>query len=392
VIDGTVKDAVKELEVKMSSGCITVIGSSQQYIGNVKANGNYRISYTIKPTVTGACSATLTFTYTDQAGGRTSTDVPFGLNIEDGGVDLKLEDISYNPTGPGETVNVSITIRNVGHAEAQDVTISLNADDPFAPLDTLEKYIGTIGGGKNAMVIFPLSVSWGASTQTYTIPLTLTYKIGGTTYSVSKTIGVDVSGKVILSVINVDTSTGSIRIDVANLGTRDASSVKGTLIIPPASGNMTGLTGGRPTGNRTMENIPEGNRSFNGSRQGGLNSGTDAGAAQYVSYKSDIKAGKSSTFSFTASGSGVATFILEYSGENNQRISQREMITLSARSIASNARMSQTSNKGMNTTQMALYGIAALIILFAAYKFYKKRRKYKRKSIQRCINTLKCWT
>jgi len=138
VIDGTVKDAVKELEVKMSSGCITVIGSSQQYIGNVKANGNYRISYTIKPTVTGACSATLTFTYTDQAGGRTSTDVPFGLNIEDGGVDPKLEDISYNPTGPGETVNVSITIRNVGHAEAQDVTISLNADDPFAPLDTLE--------------------------------------------------------------------------------------------------------------------------------------------------------------------------------------------------------------------------------------------------------------
>jgi len=39
--------------------------------------------------------------------------------------------------------------------------------------------------------------------------------------------------------------------------------------------------------------------------------------------------------------------------------------------------MSQTSNKGMNTTQMALYGIAALIILFAAYKFYKKKKKKK---------------
>ncbi|MFZ2455736.1 MAG: hypothetical protein WAX07_04610 [Candidatus Altiarchaeia archaeon] len=374
VLEGTVKDAVKELEVKMSSSCVTVIGSSQAYIGNVKENGNYMVVYTIKPTVSGACPATLTFSYTDQAGGRTASDVSFGLNIEDGGVDFKLKDISYNPTGPGEAVNVSITIKNVGSAQAQDTTLSLDAEDPFAPMDTLEKYVGTVGGEKEATIVFPLSVSWGASTQTYTIPLTITYKIGGTTYSVKKTIGVDVSGKVILSVINVDTSTGSIRIDIANLGTRDASSVKGTLIVSAAAGNSTNPLGGRQ-GNRTG-GFQGGNQSFNGSRQGEFNPGTEASTTQYVSYKSDIKAGKSSTFSFTASGTGVATFLIEYSGENNQRITQREMITLSSRTGAINGRTISV-NRGMDTTQMALYGAAAILILFAGYKYYKKKKKKK---------------
>lgn len=375
VIDGTVKDEVKELEVLMSSNCVTVIGSSQEYLGNIKENGDYKITYTIKPTVTGACSATLTFTYTDQAGGRTTSEVPFGLNIEDGGVDFKLMDISYNPTGPGETVNVSITIKNVGSAQAEDTTVSLEAEDPFAPLDTLEKYVGTVGGKKEATVLFPLSVSWGASTQTNTIPLTITYKIGGTTYSVEKTIGVDVSGKVILSVINVDTSTGSIRVDVANLGTRDASSVKATLIVTTA-GNSTDMTGGMRQGGNRSANGGFPGQSANSSGQGGPTGGAGGSTTQYVAYKSDIKAGKSSTFSFTASGTGVATMLIEYSGENNQRITQKEMVTLSAKTTSSNGRTMQAS-KGMDTTQIAIYGAGAVIVLFICYKLYKKKKKKK---------------
>ena len=386
VLDGTVRDGVKDLEATFSSSCITVIGSSKAYVGDVGANQNFKITYMIKPAASGACTSNLALTYTDESGGKSSATSSFGINIQDAGVDFKLTDISYNPTGPGSTVNVTLTLDNVGGADAQDTTVTLGASDPFAPMDTLEKYIGTVKGGKEATVMFPLSVSFGAATQTYSMPVTITYKVGGTTYTTQKTIGIDVQGTVILSIINVDTSTGTPRIDVANLGSRDASSVKATLIIPNTAGNSTALAGGRQGvgQNRSAGGATggapggQGGQGFNGSRQGGNNLGTDlANSQSYVVYKSDIKVGKDSVFAFTgASGSGVATLVLEYSGPNNQRVTQREMITLSGRSgTSTNGRTGTTAARGTDYTTMGLYAAGALIVLFAGYKLYKRRKK-----------------
>ena len=382
ILDGNVKDSVKDLEVSMTSACVTVIGSSSAYVGDVPQNGKFKITYNIKPTTVGACTSSLALVYTDQAGSKATGTMSFGLNVEDGGVDFKLSDISYNPTGPGSTVNVSLTLLNIGAADAQDTTVSLAATDPFSPRDTLEKYIGTVGGGKEAIVMFPLSVSFGAATQTYTMPVTITYQIGGTRYTSSKTIGIDVEGTVILSVINVDVSTGTPRIDVANLGSRDASSVKATLIIPNSAGNSTGVGAGRQGANRSAGGAAggasgaTGGSGYNGSRQGGFNLGTDATNSQsYVVYKSAITAGKDSTFAFTgASGSGVATLVLEYSGENNQRVTQREMVTLGSRSSTTAGRTGATS-RGTDYTTMGLYALGAIIVIFAAYKLYKRRKK-----------------
>jgi hypothetical protein len=380
ILDGTVKDAVKGLEVKMLSNCVTVIGSSTAYVGDVAQNGKFRVTYDIKPTAVGACMSSLALIYVDQAGGKTTGNMSFGLNIQDGGVDFKLTDISYNPTGPGQTVNVSIVLKNIGGSVAQDTTVTLTAGDPFAPMDTLEKYIGTVGGGKEATVMFPLSITFGAATQTYTIPVTITYKVGGTTYTSQKTIGVDVQGTVILSVINVDSSSGTPRIDIANLGSRDASAIKATLIVPNSEGNSTGLGAGRQGGQNRSAVGGQAGQGFNGTRQGGFNMGTDTANSQsYVVYKSDIKAGKNSVFAFTsASGTGVATLVLEYSGPNNQRVTQREMITLNGRNTASTTgRTGIVSRGGTDYTTMGLYALAAVIILFAGYKLYKRKKKKK---------------
>lgn len=102
IFDGSVKDAVKDLEVTMSSPCVTVIGSSSAYVGDVAQNGKFRITYTIKPTTVGACTSSLALVYTDQGGNKATGTMSFGLNVQDGGVDFKLSDISYNPTGPGQ--------------------------------------------------------------------------------------------------------------------------------------------------------------------------------------------------------------------------------------------------------------------------------------------------
>ena len=383
VLDGTVKEGVKDLQAKLTSSCLTVIGSSQQYIGDVGDNKDFKITYDIKPTTPGACTSTLTLTYTDQSGSKSSLDTSFGINIQDAGVDFKITGISYNPTGPGETVNVSITLKNIGGAEAQDTTLSLAAQDPFAPMDTLEKYVGTVGGGKEASTIFPLSVSWDAVTQTYTILLTITYKIGGTTYTVQKNIGIDVSGKVILKIINIDSSTGTLRIDIANLGTRDANAIIGTLIVPNAAGNLSSQQGAQRQGiqNGSSGGAPVGGQGGqrNVTRQGGVNLPTDTSNSQtYVSYKSNIKPGKDSVFTFTASGSGPATFVIEYSGENNQRITQREQITLGARSsltTGTNGRTGQSGRGGTDYVQIGEYAAVILVVAALAFTVYKRRKK-----------------
>jgi hypothetical protein len=384
ILDGVVKEGVKDMQTKLSSNCLTVIGSSQQYIGDVADGKGFKVKYNVKPTASGACTLILNLAYTDQSGTKSSIDSSFGVNIEDAGVDFKLSDISYNPTGPGATVNVSLTLLNIGGADAQDTTVSLAASDPFAPVDSLEKYVGDVQGGKEATVMFPLSVSFGAATQTYTIPVTITYKVGGATYTSQKTIGINVQGTVILSVINVDSSSGTPRIDIANLGSRDASSIKATLIVPNSAGNGTGFAGGRQGGQNRSAGAAtgrQGDQGFNGTRQGGFNMGTDpANGQSYVVYKSDIKAGKNSVFAFTsASGTGVATLVLEYSGPNNQRVTQREMITLNGRSSASTSGRTGTPGRGGGTdyTTMGLYALAAVIIIFAGYKLYKRRKKKK---------------
>ncbi len=382
VLDGTVKEGIDDLQATLSSTCLTVIGSATQNIGDVADNTNFKITYNVKPATSGACTSTLTLAYTDQSGGKSSVASSFGVNIEDAGVNFKLSDISYNPTGPGATVNVSLTLLNVGAADAQDTTVSLTASDPFAPIDTLEKYIGTIGGGKQATVVFPLSISFGAATQTYTMPVTITYTVGGATYTSSKTIGIDVQGTVILSVINVDVSTGTPRIDIANLGSRDASSVKATLIIPNSAGNSTGFGAGRAGANRSAGGATggasgaQGGAGFNGTRQGGFNATASAANGQsYVVYKSAIAAGKDSTFAFTsASGSGVATLVLEYSGENNQRVTQVEMVTLGSRSTTTTGRTG-TGSRGTDYMTLGLYALVAIVVLFAAFKLYKRRKK-----------------
>ncbi len=385
ILEGTVKEKVKDIEAKISSNCLTVIGSSQAYIGDVRESKDFNITYNIKPTTAGACTSSVKLTYTDPSGGKSTEDVSFGLNIQEAGVDFKITNVSYKPTGPGETVELAINLKNIGEADAQGTTLSLGAGDPFAPVDTLERYIETVGSGEEAIAKYRLSVSWDAVTQTYTIPLTITYKVGGTTYTSKKDIGIDVSGKVILSIINVDSSTGTVRIDIANMGTRTANAVKATLIVggSDVGAGQQGF-GGRLTGNFNYSETTGGGRvardNTGGGPAGGNFSRTDNATAiqTYVSYKSDIKSGKQTTFTFSASGTGPATLLIEYSGENNQRITQRETITLQGRSSLTTGRNGQTTIRGtggINYIEIGLYAIVAIVILFIAYRLYKRRKK-----------------
>jgi len=377
LFSGLVKDPVKDLEVTLSSDCITIIGSSRKFVGDIEENQKFSISYEVKPSDSGACEVSLDLSYTDESGAKVSDEIDIGLNIEDAGVDFKIVNISYEPTGPGEKVSVNIALKNVGGANADDTTLSLSLSEPFVPVDTSEKYIGAVAGGQTVETQFGISVGWDADIKAYSIPLKINYKIGGTSYTVEKDIGLDVSGSVILEVINIEQASGSLRVEVANIGTRTAEGVKAVLTTQGGNWSQSTQetsteTGGPSSGNPLM--TMTGGQAGRGTDNSGDDSTATAGAQQLVSYKSDIKPSKQTTFSFDSSVSGPVTMTLEYSGPNNERVKQVETFTVGG--TVSYSGFSRVSREG--GTSIFTYIMYAAVILLLAWTAY---RKYKKKSI-----------
>ena len=399
-LDVSLEDPVKDLKSTISSTCLTVIGSAQKQLGDKAANQDFTITYSIKPAQSGACTATLLMDYRDQAGQEATSTISLGLNIEDAGVDFKIINITYEPTGPGEKVAVKTAIKNVGKASAEDVTLTMTLSDPFTTADTAEKYVGTVKGGETVEETFNLAISWDAETAVYSVPLNITYKVGGTTYSVKKDVGIDVGGQVILEIIEVDSSGSSLKIDIANIGTRTADSVKATLIVGDGA-VVTSSSSTSSSSSQTMQSGPGGNpisMLTGGNRRQtstntdtetqtqtdqqatpqvqGNRTGNSSVTSQYVSYKSDIKATKQTTFTFDTMISGTATLLLEYNGANNERITQRIPITVGSASglASSSTRTFSARSGGTDTTTYLLYGAGLIIVLFVGYKYYKKRK------------------
>ncbi|MFC2154623.1 COG1361 S-layer family protein [Candidatus Altiarchaeota archaeon] len=366
-LEGVTKDSIKDVEATITSSCMTVLGSSRKFIGDVEEDQKFAINYEVKPTASGACTASLSLSYTDESGTSTSDSISLGLNIEDAGVDFKVTDIDYDPTGPGEMVTLKIGLKNVGEAAAQDTTISLGLTSPFAPADTPEKYVGEVAAGEEITIDFKVYVGWDADTKTYTIPLDITYKVGGTSYNASKDIGIDVGGRVLLEIIKVESTSGSVRVEVANIGTRAADAVKATLIVGGTSADAEGEKTIPPSGRHGMRNA-----TASDTTPSKRNVTRTGGGQQFIDYKSDIKTTKQTTFTFDTSTTGPATLILEYTGSNNKRVTQTERITIGAGTSGGMRMRGMTgTTKGTSTTTYLIYAAIILVMAFLARRFYK---------------------
>jgi hypothetical protein len=370
-ITGISKDNVNGVETTMSSGCATIIGSSRQYLGDITVNHPFNLTYKIKPSISGACLVSLNLAYTDDSGNKAQDNLTIGLNVEDNGVNFKVMNVSYDPTGPGEETQLGIVLKNVGDTQAEDVTFRLNFSSPFSPVDTPEKYVERITAGETTEAVFNVAVSWNADTTVYTIPLSISYRVGGTSYTVTKDIGLDVSGKVILEIMKVSSSSGTVSIDVANIGTRTADGVKATLMVPTSSTSQQAATTAQTgSSGRTRSG---GNVSGAGLQRNFTGSGNFTGAdtQMLISYKSDIKSTKQTTFTFSTTATGPATLLIEYTGPNNQRVTQTERITLSG---GSSSLRGTTASTGTSWTTYAL-AAAVLVIAYLAWRRYKSKKK-----------------
>lgn len=82
LFEGLIRDPVKNLEVTLSSSCVTIIGSSRKFVGDIEEGQEFNITYDVKPSDSGACGVSLYLSYTDESGAKVSDEIDIGLNIE----------------------------------------------------------------------------------------------------------------------------------------------------------------------------------------------------------------------------------------------------------------------------------------------------------------------
>jgi hypothetical protein len=200
-ITGTTQDGAKSVSATLSSdpmqvGCASVVGSSKVFVGDVSGKQDFRLEYDIKPTVVGVCSFSLIMDYSDISGNSMKETLPVSIDVQRNDADFKVTDVSYTDASPGTEVNVTVSLENLGSAQANDVSLTADLSTPFTPIGSSERFIGSIGKHEKKDASFRLLVDSQADVKAYEIPLTIDYfDSAGIKYSINKTIGLALNGK-----------------------------------------------------------------------------------------------------------------------------------------------------------------------------------------------------
>lgn len=133
---------------------------------------------------------------------------------------------------PGEESKIKITLKNLADSVMEDISVKLNlsSDDmPFVPIgDSTEKRIRHLKPGEEGQIEFNVMALADADSQTYKLPITLTYYDElGEKYTKSDLIGIVVGStpdlliQIDSSTILKEKSTGDISIKIVNKGLSD---------------------------------------------------------------------------------------------------------------------------------------------------------------------------
>jgi len=141
---------------------------------------------------------------------------------------------------PGEESKIKITLKNLADSVMEDISVKLNlsSDDmPFVPIgDSTEKRIRHLKAGEEGQIEFNVVALADADSQTYKLPITLTYYDElGEKYTKSDLIGIvvgstpDLIVQIDSSTILKEKSTGEISIKIINRGLSDVKFLTTTI-------------------------------------------------------------------------------------------------------------------------------------------------------------------
>ena len=201
VISGTTQDGAKSVSatlvpVSNASICASVVGSSKSFVGDVASGQGFTLEYDVKPNLVGVCSFNLLLDYSDVSGNTMKETLPVSIDSERNDVDFKVIDVSYSAPSPGTESNVTVTLENVGSAEARDVSATLQLTNPFTPIGSSERFIGAVGDHEQKDASFRFLVDSKAGVKAYEIPLSIDFfDAAGAKHTLQKTIGIALDGR-----------------------------------------------------------------------------------------------------------------------------------------------------------------------------------------------------
>lgn len=141
--------------------------------------------------------------------------------IDSSSVQVSLTNQNPDAARPGEPVELTVSVKNVGNNDLEDIVVEITPEYPFNKVsgETLKKDISYLNARQdedNAAVLkFKLMTDANASEGTYEIDITTTAKSGGSssssTITTTKTIQLEVRGKEYAQIVTINKAN----IDVA---------------------------------------------------------------------------------------------------------------------------------------------------------------------------------
>ncbi|MFH1623184.1 MAG: CARDB domain-containing protein, partial [Candidatus Aenigmatarchaeota archaeon] len=182
----------------------------------------------------GATTVFLSLSYAEGSSvGTSTTETSVSVSISKRSlVQIEVVSWSKDPIEPGNVVNASMRLKNVGASDLSYMTVTLDdSSQPFvAASGDTEAYVGSLGRGSVATAEFSIIVNRDAKTVAYRIPVFVKYyDESGTFHNDTKYIGMKVSGMPDFVVTLEDDSRayagteGELTISIANRGTATAN-------------------------------------------------------------------------------------------------------------------------------------------------------------------------
>ena len=135
-------------------------------------------------------------------------------NIDSSSLQVNLTNQNPDSARPGEPVELTVSVQNVGNNDLKDITVTVNPEYPFTKLsgESLEKDISYLNARQDedegGVLKFKLMTDSNASAGTYDIDIVTTSKSGSgssaTTYTTTKTIQLEIRGKEYAQIVTID--------------------------------------------------------------------------------------------------------------------------------------------------------------------------------------------
>ncbi|MDQ1275344.1 MAG: hypothetical protein QG610_917 [Euryarchaeota archaeon] len=134
--------------------------------------------------------------------------------ITSSNLDVNLANQNPDAARPGEPVELTVSVQNVGTKDVKDITVTVSPEYPFTEISgqSLEKHISYLNARQDddegGVLKFKLMTDSKASAGTYDVDIITTYKSGSgsssTIYTTTKTITIDVRGKEYAQIVTID--------------------------------------------------------------------------------------------------------------------------------------------------------------------------------------------